>query len=97
MRTVADIDLGLESAPDATTILKFRHPLEANEFTRRSFEEAGSPLTVRKLLMLEGTLMDATIRRVEFDEEPRAQTRPRCVSDQEGRPADLLHEGAHMS
>jgi IS5 family transposase len=31
------IDLGHESAPDATTLLKFRHLLEANNLSRRIF------------------------------------------------------------
>ena len=61
MRTFAGIDLGLESVPDATTLLKFRHLLEAHELTKRIFEEIGALLTERKLLMREGTLVDATI------------------------------------
>jgi IS5 family transposase len=61
MRSFAGIDLGLESVPDATTLLKFRHLLEAHDLTRRIFEEVGALLTERKLLMREGTLVDATI------------------------------------
>ncbi len=61
MRSFVGIDLGTESVPDATTLLKFRHLLEAYELTRRIFEEVGVLLTERKLLMREGTLVDATI------------------------------------
>lgn len=61
MRTFVGIDLGLESVPDATTLLKFRHLLEEFDLTRRIFEEVGALLTERKLLMREGTLVDATI------------------------------------
>jgi len=61
MRSFAGIDLGLESVPDATTLLKFRHLLETQELTKRIFEEVGALLTERKLLMREGTLVDATI------------------------------------
>lgn len=61
MRSFAGIDLGLESVPDATTLLKFRHLLEAHELTKRIFEEVGALLAERKLLMREGTLVDATI------------------------------------
>lgn len=61
MRTFAGIDLGLESVPDATTLLKFRHLLEEHDLTRRIFEEVGALLSERKLLMREGTLVDATI------------------------------------
>jgi IS5 family transposase len=34
IRPSVDIDLGRESAPDATTLLKFRHLLEAKGLTR---------------------------------------------------------------
>lgn len=61
MRSFAGIDLGRESVPDATTLLKFRHLLEARELTKRIFEEVGALLAERKLLMREGTLVDATI------------------------------------
>ena len=61
MRSFAGIDLGLESVPDATTLLKFRHLLEAHDLTKRIFEEVGALLSERKLLMREGTLVDATI------------------------------------
>jgi transposase, IS5 family len=44
MRSFAGIDLGSEAVPDATTLLKFRHLLEAQELTRRIFEEIGSLL-----------------------------------------------------
>ena len=45
----------------ATTLLKFRHLLEAYDLTKRIFEEVGALLAERKLLMREGTLVDATI------------------------------------
>jgi len=32
------IDLARESAPNATTLLKFRHLLETNELTRQIFD-----------------------------------------------------------
>src|SRR5271170_319696 len=61
MRTFAGIDLSVEAVPDATTLLKFRHLLERYELTRRIFEEVGALLGERKLLMREGTIVDATI------------------------------------
>jgi len=39
MRAFIGIDLSVESAPDATTLLKFRHLLERHELTRKIFEE----------------------------------------------------------
>jgi len=61
MRTFAGIDLSVEAVPDATTLLKFRHLLEAHDLTRRIFAEVGTLLSERKLLMKEGTIVDATI------------------------------------
>jgi len=61
MRSFVGIDLGVENVPDATTLLKFRHLLERHELTKRIFAEVGVLLAERKLLMREGTLVDATI------------------------------------
>jgi IS5 family transposase len=61
MRTFVGVDLGVESAPDATTLLKFRHLLERHELTRKIFEEVGALLREKQLLMREGTMIDATI------------------------------------
>src|SRR5208283_4570221 len=61
MRTFAGIDLSVESVPDATTLLKFRHLLERHELTKALFEEVAALLSERKLLMREGTIVDATI------------------------------------
>ncbi len=61
MRTFAGIDLSVEAVPDATTLLKFRHLLEAHDLTRKIFEEVGALLSEHKLLMREGTIVDATI------------------------------------
>src|SRR5476649_1150066 len=44
MRTFAGIDLSVEAVPDATTLLNFRHLLEAHDLTRRLFEEVGALL-----------------------------------------------------
>ena len=61
MRTFAGIDLSVEAVPDATTLLKFRHLLEAHDLTQQIFAEVGALLSERKLLMREGTIVDATI------------------------------------
>jgi len=61
MRTFAGIDLSVEAVPDATTLLKFRHLLEAHDLTRAIFAEVSGLLSERKLLMKEGTIVDATI------------------------------------
>ena len=61
MRTFAGIDLGVEAVPDATTLLNFRHLLEAHDLSRGLFEEVGALLEERKLFVKEGAIVDATI------------------------------------
>jgi IS5 family transposase len=61
MRTFAGIDLGVEAVPDATTLLNFRHLLEKHGLTKGIFEEVRTMLEEKKLLMREGTIIDATI------------------------------------
>jgi IS5 family transposase len=61
MRMFAGIDLSVESVPDATTLLNFRHLLERHNLTKRIFQEVATLLSERKLLMREGTIVDATI------------------------------------
>ena len=61
LRAFAGIDLAVENAPDATTLLKFRRLLIAHELTRKLFDEIGISLCERGLMMKEGTLVDATI------------------------------------
>ena len=61
LRTFAGIDLSVEAVPDATTLLKFRHLLEAHDLTRQIFGEVNALLSERQLLMREGTTVDATI------------------------------------
>jgi IS5 family transposase len=61
MRIFVGIDLSVESVPDATTLLKFRHLLEEHELTKQIFEEVAALLSERQLLMREGTIVDATI------------------------------------
>ena len=48
--------MGSEAVPDATTLLKFWHLLEAHDLTRQIFAEMGALLSERKLLMKEGAL-----------------------------------------
>ena len=61
IRTFVGIDLGREAAPDATTLLNFRHLLEAHDLTRQIFETINAHLASKGLLMRQGTIVDATI------------------------------------
>jgi len=60
-RAFLGIDLGRESVPDATTLLRFRRLLEDNGLTGRIFETVKDLLRRRGLLLEKGTLVDATI------------------------------------
>ncbi|MEF8758764.1 MAG: IS5 family transposase [Candidatus Accumulibacter sp. UW25] len=55
------IDLSRETAPDATTLLQFRHLLEKHELTKKLFETINRTLSAQGLMMREGTIADATI------------------------------------
>jgi IS5 family transposase len=61
MRDFVGIDLSRESVPDATTLLKFRRLLQANDLTRALFDEINAHLAEQGLLMRAGTIVDATI------------------------------------
>ena len=61
LRDFVGIDLSRESVPDATTLLKFRRLLLANDLTKALFEEINAHLAEQGLLMRAGTIMDATI------------------------------------
>ena len=61
VRAFVGVDLARESAPDATTLLKFRRLLEKNELTQRMFIAINATLTEKGLLMRSGTIVDATI------------------------------------
>jgi len=61
IRKFVNIDLSRESAPDATTILKFRHLLERHNLTKAIFEKINEHLAAKGLLLREGTIVDATL------------------------------------
>ena len=61
LRGFAGLDAGLESLPDETTILNFRHLLERHGLSKRLFAEVMSLLTERGLLLREGTTVDASL------------------------------------
>ena len=61
LRDFVDIDLWRESVPDATTLLKFRRLLLANELTKALLDEINAHLAEQGLLMHAVTIADATI------------------------------------
>jgi len=61
IRKFVGINLSQESAPDATTLLKFRRLLETNKLTARIFTVINEHLSQKGLILREGTIVDATI------------------------------------
>lgn len=61
LRNFMDIDLCQQSVPDATTLMGFRHLLEANDLSQAMLVEVNAMLIERGLLMSKGTLVDATL------------------------------------
>ena len=61
MRSFVGLDLGREPVPDETTILNFRHLLEAHELGRMLFEEVHVHLERQGIKVAKGTIVDATI------------------------------------
>lgn len=60
LRDFVGIDLSHESVPDATTLLKFRRLLLANDLTKALFDEINAHLAEQGLLMRAGTIVAAT-------------------------------------
>ena len=75
IRGFVGIDLNRESAPDATTLLKFRRLLEAHQLTERIFTAINVHLAVKGLMLKEGTVVDATIRVQDLVDERTSEKR----------------------
>ena len=61
MRRFARIDLGEDTVPDESTILRFRHLLEEHALPPRIFDTVRALLEDHQLLLKAGTIVDATI------------------------------------
>lgn len=61
LRRFAGLDAGESRMPDETTILNFRHLLEAQQLAESLFQEVVSLLTEQGLILREGTIVDATL------------------------------------
>lgn len=58
MRGFTGIDLSVESVPDATTLLKFRHLLEAHKLIKAILDTVNGHLCKHKFILREGTIVD---------------------------------------
>ena len=61
MRRFARVELGEDTVPDESTILRFRHLLEAQQLTAQMFAAVKTLLEEQRLLLTAGTIVDATI------------------------------------
>ena len=61
LRDFCGIDLSVESVPDATTLMGFRHLLETYALPQAMLKQVNTLLRERGLLMSQGTLIDATL------------------------------------
>ena len=61
LRRFAGLDAGESRMPDETTILNFRHLLEAHQLAESLFQEVVSLLTEQGLILREGSIVDATL------------------------------------
>ena len=61
IRHFVGIDLARDTAPAATTLLKFRHLPERHQLTESLFNAINAHLAEKGLLLREGTLVDATL------------------------------------
>jgi len=60
-REFAGLDMGEEHLPDESTILRFRHLLEAHNLSVQILATVNATLTAKGLLLKQGTVVDATL------------------------------------
>jgi len=60
-REFAGLDVGEDHLPDESTILRFRHLLEANDLSLQILATVNATLTAKGLMLKQGTVVDATL------------------------------------
>ena len=81
MRSFMHIDFHEQQVPDATTLLKFRHMLEANKLGEKIFADVTNRLDKAGLMMHGGTIVDASLIAA-----------PKSTKNQEGRRDPEMHQ-----
>jgi IS5 family transposase len=85
LRRFAGLDAGVSRMPDETTILNFRHLLEAHQLGESLFQEVVWLLTERGLILREGTIVDATLIAAPPSTKNQARKRdPEMTSSKKG-------------
>jgi IS5 family transposase len=75
MRRFARVELADDVVPDETTILRFRHLLEAYRLPAAIFDAVKELLAAKRLLLQSGTIVDATIIAAPRPVRPRTRLR----------------------
>jgi transposase, IS5 family len=75
MRRFVGVELGEDTVPDESTILRFRHLLEEHDLTKAIFAEIGALLEEKGLLLKQGTMVDAAIIHAASSKKNRSGTR----------------------
>jgi transposase, IS5 family len=75
MRRFVGVELGEDTVPDESTILRFRHLLEEHDLTKAIFAEIGALLEEKGLLLKQGTMVDAAIIHAPSSKKNRSGTR----------------------
>lgn len=83
MRSFVGIDLGVEAAPDETTVCKFRHLLERNRLGKTLLKAVNEYLHSNGIKISNGTIVDATII-----------SAPSSTKNKEGKRDPEMHQAA---
>jgi IS5 family transposase len=75
MRRFVGIELGVDTVPDESSILRFRRLIEKHDLGAAIFNEIGSLLEENGLLLKQGTIVDATIISAPSSTKNRTQSR----------------------
>ena len=91
MRRFARVELGEDTVPDESTILRFRHLLEQHQLTLAIFDAVRALLEEQRLLLKAGTIVDATI--IAAPSSTKNATKTRDPEMQQTRKGNVWHFG----
>jgi len=91
IRRFVGVELGEETVPDESTILRFRHLLEKHKLTEAIFAEVRELLEDKRLLLKTGTIVDATI--IHAPSSTKNETGTRDPEMKQGRKGKTWHFG----
>jgi len=96
MRRFAGIDLGEMPVPDESTVLRFRHLLEAHGLGKKLFQQVHAYLERQGIKVGTGTIVDATIISAPPSTKNKDKSRdPDMHQDEEGQSVVFRDESAH--